>query len=144
MITIIWKGRYIKVKSIDTVKCVRIIMLIKSSYIHCAKNHISQVLEYHEKFKNTKKTSTFHQLFRSKKYRISYLWKVQNKNFSIFKKHGEENMILHQLFEAKEDRISHLRKVQNKNFPTTWTFPFVQSSCFCNNLFCSFIETCFF
>ena len=40
---------------------------------HCAKNHISQVQEYHEKFKNTKKISTFHQLFRSKKDCISYL-----------------------------------------------------------------------
>ena len=55
---------------------------------HCTKNHISQVLKYHEKFKNTKKISTFHQLFRSKKDRISYLWKVQNKNFSVLKKHG--------------------------------------------------------
>ena len=54
---------------------------------HYTKNHISQVLEYHEKFKNTKKISTFHQLFRSKKDRISYLWKVQNKNFSVLKKH---------------------------------------------------------
>ena len=55
--------------------------------LHCTKNHISQVLEYHEKFKNTKKISTFHQLFRSKKDRISCLWKVQNNNFSLLKKH---------------------------------------------------------
>ena len=83
------------------------------------KKHISQVLEYHEKFKNIKKLSTFRQLYRSKNDRISYLWKVQNKNFSVLKKmvfHAEENIILHQLFESKEERISHLQKIQNKNF----------------------------
>ena len=31
---------------------------------HCSKNYISQVLEYHEQFKNAEKT--FHQLFKSK------------------------------------------------------------------------------
>ena len=55
---------------------------------HWTKNHISQVLEYYEKFKNTKKITTSHQLFRSKKDRISHLWKFQKKNFSVFKKHG--------------------------------------------------------
>ena len=54
-----------------------------SSKSHCTKNHIPQVLEYHEKFKNTKIVSTFHQLFRSKEDRISHLRKVQNKNFPI-------------------------------------------------------------
>ena len=45
----------------------------RSTKYHCTKNHISQVLEYHGKFKNTKKLSTSDQLFRSKKDRISYL-----------------------------------------------------------------------
>ena len=44
-------------------------------------------LEYHEKFKNTKKISTNHKLFTSKKDRISCLSKVPN-NFSVLKKHG--------------------------------------------------------
>ena len=57
--------------------------------------------------------------------------------------HAEENIILHQLFESKEDRISHLWKVQNNNFPIIWTFPFVQSSCFCNTSF-FFIRKTFF
>ena len=56
--------------------------------VHCTKSHISQFLEYHGKFKNTKKISTSHQLFRSKKDRISYLCIVQSKNFSVLKKHG--------------------------------------------------------
>ena len=89
---------------------------------HCTKNHISQVPEYHENFKNLMKISTFHQLFRSRKDRIFYLWKIQNKNFFVLKKDGtvfyaEENIILHHLFELKEDRFSHPWKVQNKNFP---------------------------
>ena len=40
---------------------------------HCAKNHISQVLEYHRKLKKTKA--------------ISHHQKVQNKNFSITSKY---------------------------------------------------------
>ena len=79
--------------------------------IHCTKKHISQALEYHEKFKNTKKISTSHQLFRPQKDRISYLWKVQNMNFSVLKKlvfHGEENIILYLASTFWIKRISSL------------------------------------
>ena len=41
---------------------------------HGTKNHISQALEYHEKFKNSNKISTFYQLFIDQKktaFRIS-------------------------------------------------------------------------
>ena len=78
---------------------------------HYTKNHISQVLEYHEKFKNTKKISTFHQLFRSKKTVFPISEKFKTRIFPYSKNmifHAEENIILRQLFEPKEDRISHL------------------------------------
>ena len=55
--------------------------------LHCTKNHISYVLEYHEKFKIPRKYKLFIN-FLDKKDRFSYLWKVQNKNFSVLKKHG--------------------------------------------------------
>ena len=47
------------------------------------KNHISQVLEYHGKLRNTKYISFFNQRFGSKKDHVIHLWKVQNKNFSV-------------------------------------------------------------
>ena len=50
---------------------------------HCAKNHISQVLEYHGKLKKAMYISSFHQHFDWKKDRISHHRKVQNKNFSV-------------------------------------------------------------
>ena len=92
---------------------------VKVRNIHCTKNHISQVLEYNEKLENTKKISTFHQLFRSKRGRISYLWKVRNRNFCVLKKHSIPCWRKYHListFESKDHRLSHLWKVQNKNF----------------------------
>ena len=88
--------------------------------LRCTKNHISQVFECHEKFKNTKKISTFHQLFRSKKTIFPVSEKFKRRTFPYSKNmifYAEDNLILHQLFESKEECISHLRKVQNKNFP---------------------------
>ena len=74
--------------------------------------------------------------------------KFKTRTFSYSKNmvfHAEKSIILHQLFESKEDRISHLWEVQNNNFPIIWTFPFVQSSCFCNNSFFFFHRNlCFF
>ena len=40
------------------------------------------------KIQKYQEISIFRQLFRSKKDRISYVWKVQNKNFFVLKKHG--------------------------------------------------------
>ena len=65
---------------------VKIYFIFRSD--HSTKSNILQVLENHEKLKNTKKISTLHHLFRSEKDRISYLWKVQSNNFFILKKHG--------------------------------------------------------
>ena len=87
MYFLLWIKRSHQSLNFETFKCSGK-NLPSSSYHHYTKNHISQVLEYHEKSKNIKKISIFYQLFRSKKDRISYLWKVQSKNFSVLKKHG--------------------------------------------------------
>ena len=90
-----------------------------TTIVQCTKNHIYQVLEYNEKLKNTKKISTFHQLFRSKKTVFPISEKFKTRSFPYSKNmvfHAEENIILHQLFESKENHISHLRKFQNNSF----------------------------
>ena len=63
------------------------ILVMTKEIMHCAKNHISQVLKYHRKLKKTMQISSFHQLFGWKKDRISHHRKVQNKNFSVARKH---------------------------------------------------------
>ena len=55
--------------------------------LHCAKNHISQVLDYHRKLKKAMYISSFHQLFGCQKDRISHHRKHQNKNFSVTSKY---------------------------------------------------------
>ena len=88
-------------------------------YIHCRKNHISRILKYHEKFKNTKKISTSINFLDQKKtvFPISENFKARtfpySKNMIFIAK---ENIILYKLFESKVDRIFHLRKVQHQNF----------------------------
>ena len=52
--------------------------------IHCTKNYISHVLEYHEKFKNIKIISTFHQLFRFKK---PYFLSLKSSKQELFRIH---------------------------------------------------------
>ena len=84
---------------------------------YCTKNQIFQVLEYHKKFKNTKKISSFHHPFRLKNTVISISKKLKTRTIPYSKNmvfHAQGNIILHQLFESKEDRISNLRRVQNK------------------------------
>ena len=83
--------------------------ILKIGGSHCTKTIFPKSLEYYEKFKNTKKISTFYQFFR---FKTRFFPISKNMVF-----HTEENIILHQLFESKEDRISHLREIQNKNFP---------------------------
>ena len=84
---------------------------------HCTKKHISQVLEYDEKFKNTKKTSTFQ--IKERPYFLSLesskqeLFHTKKTWYFMVKKISSYINFLNQ----KEDRISHLRKFQNKNFP---------------------------
>ena len=99
-----------------------------------------------------------------------HLRKVQNKNFSVISKHGipcyrKYNLIVfwelknhlfrflkyYTIFVNTKERslyqLPTLKKIpftpRNPFFPQKfiWTFPFVQSSCFCNNFFFSFIET---
>ena len=83
---------------------------------HCTKKHISQVLEYHEKFKNTKKTSTFQ--IKERPYFLSLesskqeLFHTKKTWYFMVKKISSYINFLNQ----REDRISHLRKFQNKNF----------------------------
>ena len=54
---------------------------------HCTKNHISHVLEYHEKLKKTKYVLSFYQHLGWKKDHISHHRKVQNKSFSLISKY---------------------------------------------------------
>ena len=120
-------------------------IIVRINDTHWMKNHISQVLEYHEKFKNTRKISTFHHLFRSKTDGISYLWKVQNKNFSVLKKTWysmlkKKSSYTNFLNEKKTVfRISE--KFKTRTFSWYELLRFVQNSCFCNNFFFSFIGT---
>ena len=74
-------------------------MLKKISYINFL-NQKKTVFPISEKFKtrtfpysenmvfHAKENIILHQLFESKEDRISHLRKVQNKNFSVFRKHG--------------------------------------------------------
>ena len=48
-------------------------IFVCTNSFHWTKNHIAQVLEYHEKLKNAKKILTFHQILDQKKDGISYL-----------------------------------------------------------------------
>ena len=78
---------------------------------HCAKNHISQVLEYHRKLKKTKYISSFHQLLSWKKavFPITEKFKTRISQQPV-------NIIFPSTFCLKKDPISHSRKHQNKNF----------------------------
>ena len=55
---------------------------------HCTKNHISQVRRWNRKLKSTKQISSFHQIFGTKRDRISHLRKIQNKTFSAISKYN--------------------------------------------------------
>ena len=64
----------------------------------------------HELFSN-QYISSFHQLFDSKKDRISHLRKVQKKNFPVISKYH-----LYIDFLAQKSPYFHIWKVQNTNF----------------------------
>ena len=99
--------------SLPSLSILCLLSLLELKTLHCAKNHISQVLEYRRKLKKTTQISSFHQLFGWKKYRISHHRKVQNKNFSVTSK----NHLSINFLTLKKDHISNHRKIQNKNFP---------------------------
>lgn len=106
------------------VDCLRVSNILEDSHVsnygtasvfyiwrHCTKNHVSQVLEYHGRLKNTKYMSSVHHLFGSEKDCISI-----SKNFKTRTFQQSLNTIFQSTFYLKKDRISHLPKVQNKNF----------------------------
>ena len=79
-------------------------IFVCTNSFHWTKNHIAQVLEYHEKLKNAKKISTFHQILDQKKTVSPISEKFKTRTFPYSKNmvfHAEENIILHQLFESK-------------------------------------------